>query len=269
MGFHHRPKRVLGIVTGIMLVTLGCTTFDLGLSIADVGPLERESTTLEQGNADRIDATIRMAAGTLTVEGEADALLDADFTYNIPEWEPKVTYDVNDGVGQLDIRHADNDALSIMDEARNEWDLRLNEEVLMDLRVEMGAGDHDLDLEGLALTELDVKLGAGDMTLTLGDNPELDRIELDIGAGDIEIDFNEGWGQNIRVSIQGGIGKTSLILPQDIGVRVTATQGIGNIDASGLSRQSGAWVNEAYGVSNNNMEIDIQAGIGEIKIVGD
>ncbi len=269
MRFQQTPKMILGIVAGIMLVTLGCTSLNLGLKIADVGPLERESATIALSDVDRVDATIRMATGSLKVKGGADALLDADFSYNVSNWEPQITYDIADSVGRLDIRHADSDAIPIMDEARNDWDLRLNDGVPIDLRVEMGAGDHDLDLEGLVLTELDIKLGAGNMDLTLGDHSELEHVEIDIGAGDVEISFKGGWKRDTRVSIQGGVGKTSLILPQDIGVRVTATQGIGAIDVSGLSREGGAWVNDAYKASSYTMEINIQAGIGEIQIIGD
>ena len=45
---------------------------------------------------------------------------------------------------------------------RNEWDLRLYDEVPMDLSVDMGAGTSDLQLAGLSLTGLDVSLGAGE-----------------------------------------------------------------------------------------------------------
>jgi len=257
------------MIAALMLVTLGCTSLNIGFNVADVGPLERESVTIERGDAESVNATIRMAAGALKVEGGADTLLDADFTYNVTDWEPKVTYEVIDNAGRLDIRHTGSDTWPLMDDARNEWDLRLNDTIPLDLRIEMGAGDHDLDLEGLSITELDIKLGAGDLDLTLGDNPELTRLELDIGAGDVEIDFNEGWEQDTDVSIQGGVGKITLTLPQDTGVRITATQGIGDIDTTGLIREGGAWINDGYGSQSPTMEIDIRAGIGEINIIGD
>jgi hypothetical protein len=269
MRFQQRSKLIYSVIAGAMLITLGCTSLNIGLKIADVGPVSRESTTIEVDDADRVDATVRMAAGALSVEGRADALLNADFTYNVADWEPRVTYNVTDNVGRLDIRHAESNALPVMDEARNEWDLRLNDDVPLDLRIEVGAGDHDLDLEGLILTELDVKLGAGEMNLTLGDNKGLDRIDLDVGAGDVKIDLSGLWEGDAVVSIQGGVGKTTLYLPQAVGVRLSVTQGIGDLDVSGLSREGGAWINEAYGESDTTLDVDIQAGIGEIEVVSD
>lgn len=267
MSLQKTPKLILGVIASTMLVTLGCASLNLGLKIADVGPLQRESATVELDNVDSVDAAIRVAAGELTVEGGSEALLSADFTYNVTDWEPKVTYSVVEGIGQLDVRHAERDALPIMDEIRNEWDLQLNENIPLDMRIEMGAGKHDLDLRGLKLTELDVKLGAGDMTLRLGDNSELDRVELDIGAGNVEFDFGEAWSHDASISIQGGVGKTTLVLPEETGVRMSVTQGIGNLDMSGFTRKNGAWVNTAYGRSDNTLEIDIRAGIGDIKVI--
>jgi len=262
-------KLILGIVAGTMLMTLSCTSLNIGLKIADVGPLERESTTVELGNADSVNATIRMSAGELKVEGGSEALLNADFAYNVADWKPEVTYGVVDAVGRLDVRHAERDALPVTNKVRNEWDLQLNENVPLDLRIEMGAGKHSLDLEGLTLTELDVKLGAGDMSLTLGDNAGLNRVKLNIGAGDVEFDLGSTWTQDASISIQGGVGKTTLYLPKDIGIHLSVTQGIGDLDVSGLTRKGGAWVNEAYDRSENTLEISIQAGIGEIEIIGD
>ena len=269
MGFRQKPRLILSVIAGVLLVTLGCTTLDIGLKVADVGPLERTSTTIERGDVDRVNATIRMAAGSLSVEGGADDLLDADFKYNVPDWKPEVRYDVTDSVGRLDIRHADSDALPIRDKARNEWDFQFNNDVPIDLRIEIGAGDHDLDLEDIILTDLDVKLGAGDMDLSLGGNAGLERVDLDVGAGDVKIDLAGTWEQDASVDIQGGIGKTTIYLPQNTGVRLSVTQGIGDLDISGLSREGGVWVNDDYGNSDVNLDIDIQAGIGEIRVIGD
>ena len=38
------------------------------------------------------------------------------------------------------------------------------------------------------------------------------------------------------------------------------------VDAHGLTKQSGAWVNEAYGQSPVTIEVDIDAGIGSVDL---
>jgi hypothetical protein len=50
---------------------------------------------------------------------------------------------------------------------RYEWDLRLNDDVPMELHVDVGAGRADLKLGSLSLTRLDVAGGAGALTVDL------------------------------------------------------------------------------------------------------
>ena len=87
-------------------------------------------------------------------------------TYNVARLKPEVEY--TDGT--LVVRQPDAEGLPALrgiTDFRNEWDLRLNDEVPMDLRVEMGAGTSDLQLAGLSLTGLDISLGAGISTVDL------------------------------------------------------------------------------------------------------
>jgi hypothetical protein len=123
-------------------------------------------------------------------------------------------------------------------DARNEWDLRFNDEVPTDLVVQMGAGESDLDLDSLTLTGLDLKMGAGKTTVDL--------------TGDYERD--------LAASIQGGVGEATVLLPSEVGSRVEAKGGLGQIDAEGLQREGEAYINDACGDTNVTLDVDIQGG---------
>jgi len=192
--------------------------------------------------------------------------MEAEFTYNIDEWEPTVTYDVSDGSGRLIVRQPNSDRLPATTDLRYEWDLRFADDVPLDMRIECGAGSQDIDLAGLMVTDLDIKLGAGQAEINLGDNPQLTRADIDIGAGDTEISLNGDWDHDAEIDIQGGVGRISVRLPKDVGVRVEVTRGIGDTDASGLYRDNGAWVNEAYGDTDVTLEVTVQAGVGQIDL---
>jgi hypothetical protein len=71
--------------------------------------------------------------------------------------------------------------------ARNEWDLRLNDDVPTDLVVEMGVGESDLDLDSPALTGLD----------------------LQMGAGETPVDLTGDYAQDFDASIEGGVGEAT------------------------------------------------------------
>ena len=210
----------------------------------DVGEMRHESRTIQPENAQSVRANLKMGAGELQVVGAADALMEADFSYNVADWKPKVSYEVAGEAGELSVRQGSGGGVRLGGDARNEWNLRFNDEVPIDLRVQMGAGESDLDLDSLALTGLNLEIGAGRTTVDL--------------TGDYEQDFD--------ASIQGGVGQATVLLPSEVGVRARAEGGLGKINAEGLQREGDSYVNDAYGSSNVTVDVDVQGGVGEINL---
>ncbi|MEJ2303105.1 MAG: toast rack family protein [Anaerolineales bacterium] len=111
-----------------------------------VGDLQTKSQTVERGDANAVNAEIQMGAGKLDVSGGASELLEASFTYNVEELDPRATY-TN---GRLEVRDSGVNmgiaSLADLDEFRNEWDLKLNEDVPMEMKINLGAGPSNLAL---------------------------------------------------------------------------------------------------------------------------
>src|SRR5512139_3650979 len=121
---------------------------------AQVGALQSESQSVELGDARAVDVSIDFGAGDLTVSGGASKLLEADFNYNVAELKPVLKF--TDGT--LLVEQPGVHGLPIpqgITDFRNEWNLRLADQVPLNLKVNMGAGNSDLQLAGLALTGLD------------------------------------------------------------------------------------------------------------------
>jgi hypothetical protein len=209
-----------------------------------VGEMQRESQSIQAENAQVVRANLKMGAGELNLTGGADQLMEADFAYNVADWKPKVDYDVSGETGELSVRQGSGGGVNLGGDARNEWDIRLNDEVLTDLVVQMGAGESDLDLDDLTLTGLDLEMGAGRTTIDL--------------TGDYERD--------LVASIQGGVGQATVQLPSEVGVRVEAQGGLGEINAEGLQKDGEAYVNDSYGDSEVTLDVDIQGGVGQINL---
>jgi hypothetical protein len=247
-----------------LIVVLGCSTTGIGIQTVRVSDVRTESIDVELEDAAEVRVDLRMGGGEMQIDGGAEALMEADFAYNVTVWEPEVSYRVTDGEGRLTVRQPNTDQIAITRDTRYEWDLRFSDAVPLDMRIDSGAGEYDIDLAGLNVTALDMKIGAGDVTINLSDNPQLEGLEFDIGAGSAAIDLNGEWTQDLSVDVQGGVGETTLLLPRNVGVRIDVTRGIGEIDAAGLTRDEGAWVNDAYGESDVTLDIRIQAGIGRI-----
>jgi hypothetical protein len=209
-----------------------------------VGEMQRESQSVGLENAQSVGADLKMGAGELNVTGGADALMEGEFSYNVPDWKPKVDYGVSGDTGELIVEQGSGGGVRLGGNARNEWDLRFNDEVPTDLVVKMGAGESDLDLDSLTLTGLNLQMGAGKTTVDL--------------TGDYAQDFD--------ASIQGGVGEATVLLPSEVGVRARAEGGLGKINAEGLQREGDSYVNDAYGDSDVTLEIDVQGGVGQINL---
>src|SRR5512143_2496487 len=136
-----RTNRLLIVLVLFSALLAGCS------SGARVGELQRESQSVELGDAKSVIVKINMGAGDLQVTGGAEKLLEADFKYNVVVLKPEVGYTD----GRLEVRQPEisglPNLLGIMN-FRNEWDLRLNDQVPMDLSVDLGGGTSNLQLAG-------------------------------------------------------------------------------------------------------------------------
>ncbi|MBN2001973.1 MAG: DUF4097 family beta strand repeat protein [Anaerolineae bacterium] len=254
------------VIIAMALITLGCTVNGVNIESVEVGELIEESEKVNREDAKEARVTIKMGAGELKVSGGADDLMEADFTYNVEDWKPVVEYQIKDSEGRLTVRQPDTDKFSARGDVRYEWDLRFDDKTPLDMHVECGAGNADMDLSTLNVTKLDVKLGAGDAELDLSKNTSLTRLDVTMGAGKLTIDLTGQWEDDVEVAIQGGVGDITLRLPEDIGVKVKVTKGLGDVDNSGLYERDGAYVNKAYEDADVRLEITIQAGVGQVNL---
>jgi len=229
----------INIVLLAVLLLASCVSSD----DVRVGELRTESQSVELGDARPVRVKMVLGAGDLVVAGGAEKLLEADFSYNVAKLKPEVEF--TDGT--LVVQHPDvrgYRTLQDIKEFRNEWDLHLNNDVLMNLSLDMGAGTSDLQLAGLSLTGLDVTLGAGKST----------------------VDLTGKWARDLDVTFDTGAANITVRLPKDVGVRVEVAAGLGRIEASGLKQDGYVYTNEAYGMSEVTLHITIQAGIGQINL---
>lgn len=198
------------------------------------------SQTVDLQGAKSARAKLEMSAGELTISPDSAHALDADFRFSGNFEEPRVDYHVTDGVGQITISQ---DSHTVhFGNSRNEWNLRFTKDLPLELRVDMGAGQGNLDFRGIPLTRLDLHLGAGEVNVDL--------------TGDRKAD--------LTADIEGGVGQANIRLPKKIGVTAEASGGIGSIRTYGLKQEGGSYTNEAYGKSPTTIRLKVSGGIGEI-----
>lgn len=229
--------------SGLLLLSLGAAwACEMNGDRVATGETRTESKTVELGSAKSVRAQLNMKAGELRIDGGATHLFNGEFTYNVAEWKPNVSYQVHDGVGNLEVEQPGSSNSS--GNTRNDWNIQLSSQTPMELTVNMGAGRAELTLGGLALS----------------------RLELNIGAGETTVDLTGDWKKDLAAEIHGGVGKATIRLPRAVGVHVIAHGGLGKLDAGELRQQGDAYVNDLYGKSPVTLRVEVEGGVGEIRL---
>jgi len=204
-----------------------------------------DTQAVELQGAKTADMDLDIPAGELTLAGGSSHLMDADFRYDRNEGKPNVDYSVSGGRGELRVTQDPNRWHTQFGNEDNEWNMRVANDVPLDLHLQMGAGQTNLRLNSVNLKNLDVHMGAG-------------QLDLDL-TGERKTSVNG--------TIEGGVGQATIRLPKNVGVHVDATGGIGSVDADGLQRDGSSYINESYGKTPTNIELTIHGGVGEIRLI--
>lgn len=232
------------------IVLVFCALLPLGLAGCNIsnGPPVGETHTISKtvplAQEKSVDVEIKMGAGELRVADGGSELMHADFTYNVDAWKPEVRYEAAGDRGTLTIQQPSG-GHNYRGKTRYDWDVRLNRQVPMQMNVRVGAGKANFKLARLNLSQFN----------------------LNVGAGEADIDLDGAWQHDLAASIRGGVGKVTLHLPSDVGVRATVHGGLGDIHANGFSRKGDAYTNSSYGKSQVNLNIQVEGGVGEVDLM--
>ncbi|MCD8508998.1 MAG: toast rack family protein [Bacillus sp. (in: Bacteria)] len=223
----------------------GCSS--LNPVSATIGNDITQEVTIEKDNAESLDVTIDFSVGNLMVSGGAQSSdwMTGELLYNNKDFEAKAEYRLKKNRGEIILKQKNSGKWnSIVSDTKNQWDLELNNSVPTDLSIKAGVAESKLDLKGLHLTTLSV----------------------DAGVGSMEVDLSGDWLSSFKGEIKTGIGETTILLPKDVGVEITAKTGIGAVNFDGfISKGNNVYVNEAYDTADVVITITANTGIGETK----
>jgi hypothetical protein len=206
------------------------------------GPERTEVRTIDLDQSEEVRVDLKMGAGELNVQGGADKLMEARFTYNRLRLRPEVSYHGGGFRGHLVVEEPSRAGSAT---PRYIWDLRFNNQKPLDLEVNCGAGQTLLNLGDLALRRLNVEMGVGKLKMDLRGMPKNDY----------------------DVHVRGGVGEATVYLPEGVGVEADVEGGIGGIHAPGLTKREGRYTNDLYGHAKTTVRLDIRGGIGSINLI--
>ena len=249
------------IILAILILALGSMACGFSYTLPELpqaGPDVEESITVEDPKSDDARLTLSFGAGKLILSPGAKDLVEGTAIYNVQDLKPKI----QKSGSSIEIRQGDFKSLPIFEDMKNEWDLKLSDTPL-DLTVQAGAYEGDLELGGLALKSLTVRDGAShvDLSFLEPNQTEMSLLRYETGASDVKLiglananfstltfsggagnytlDFSGDLQRDAVVEIEAGLGNLSLVIPEELDATVTVEGAAVNISHSAGWSQNG------------------------------
>jgi len=168
--------------------------------------------------------------------------------------------------------------------------LELSRVTPVDLSLDLGAVEADLDLTGMRLSRLQVESGASDAKLrfdslnatkmsalevSLGAasfradrlaNANAKEIRVEAGVGNVELDLGGQWTQDIDLRVEVTLGFVTVHVPADVGIRVSLDKTLASFDHEGLIEQGGAWVSRNWDSAPHKLRLTAETVFGKLTI---
>jgi hypothetical protein len=239
----------------------------------------------------RVD--VEFAVGELVVHpADGARTYRVGLTYAEERFSPHVWFDQAGGLLSVNlegIRHTQgNDGDDLSDQ---QLDLALPRDVPLDLALSFGAIEADIELGELALRSAEIKTGASETVVAFSrpTTGACERLAFDVGAaqfearelgnsgcrvielhgavGEMELDLSgERLAGVTRLVVKVGLGEVRLLVPEEVGIRLTSDRFLASVSRAGLVQQGPAYVSPGFDRAAAKLEIDVDAALGSVEI---
>ena len=176
------------------------------------------------------------------------------------------------------------------DDESGELNLALPTSVPLELDLELGGTLSSLELGGLALRSLrlecgatdasvvfstpnrarmrdmEIDVGAADFSAALLGNANAEQIRVRGGVGVVDLDFGGTWTQDMNVVARLAVGKLTLRIPSDVGVRLEVERVAAGFEHDGFVKRDDAWYSENYETARYKLRLRAETYFGKIDI---
>jgi len=263
-----------------------------GLASAQSAPLWR-NVDISRQLRDTLPQRIRVqyAAGRVDVRGTSDPVLySMHLRYDEARSVPLHRHDADQRSTSLGLESRGGGLRNSSSSASGELRLTRPRSVLLDLYLEFGGTQSTLDLGEMSLQslrldcgatdamllfsrpnrvrmrDLEVNVGAVDFTARQLANANADLIRVRGGVGSVDLDFSGSWTHDLSVTTRLLLGKLTLHIPPDVGVRVEVQRVAASFEHSGLVKRDDAWYSPNYESAPFKLKVRAETLFGGIEI---
>ena len=254
----------------------------------------RPFTTFRQMHGEtRLTARLEYAAGNLRISpGQPAELYRMNLSYDEDRFVPVSDFDAASGEVVLGLRSSGEGGIRVASRSQllQVASVAISPRVDLDLDLNLGAAEAQIELGGLRVSALDLKTGASKTVVSFSrpngircrraafsagaaeisvlglGNSRCDEIEFEGGVGRVTLDFGGTWSSSARVAVNMAVGGLTLRLPRQVGVRITMDKFLSSFEPAGLVRQGDAFVSENYDRAPRRLDLAITTAVGGVGV---
>ncbi|MHC2994463.1 MAG: hypothetical protein IBV53_03050 [Candidatus Atribacteria bacterium] len=196
--------------------------------------------TKEYLKIERASVELKLDVGKLTLGESTPLLYECISKYRYKEFEPFEKFSRTEKEASILIYHPPVRRRNFYN-VKNDWQLKLNNQIVYNLSVETGAINTDCNLSGFKIEKLYIESGASNINLVI---PQYDsKIIINTGASNIDI-----------------------AIPKNVGATVSIDSGIAIKNLKEFIKRNGTYISHNYNESEFKTEIEIDCGVSHIDI---
>jgi len=168
--------------------------------------------------------------------------------------------------------------------------LGLNPAVPMDLDLELGGAQAEVELGGMRLQNLKLKIGlaGGRISFSSPNQVNMEELSLDVGLGGVEfenlgnanaaeinisggmdgikLDFGDRVMRDVKVNADVAFGGLKIVVPNSAGVTIQAETKLGSFKPQGFTKVNGAWFTPNWNQASTHVTIVANTALGGLEV---
>jgi hypothetical protein len=243
--------------------------------------------------ADSNSATVRVVYGTggIGIRATSNPLLyHMQLRYDATRTQPRHVFDARSRKLDIGVQSSEMRFTDRKDGTSGHLQLELSRSIPLDVDLDLGAVEADLDLTGLRLAKFKLESGASDAKLRFdslnavpmselqislgaasfrGDrlaNANAKEIRVEAGVGNVELDLGGQWTRDIDLRIDVTLGIVTIHVPADVGVRLSLEKTLTSFEHEGLIERDGAWVSRNWESAPHKLRVNAETTFGKLTI---
>lgn len=271
-------RAVLGVTVALALMPAAAVSQDW-----------RDVTSFRQrAGEERLDVHVRYGAGRLAIQpGTGTELYRVGIRYDSDVFEPITDY----RSGRLEVGvEGYGRGVNLKNREAGAMNLSLSRALPMGMDLDFGAVEADLELGGLRIAYLDIETGASHTDIRFSEpNPiPCERLEITMGAagleatglanlncevvrveggvGDLKLGFGGEWQRDIHADLTMALGSVTLIVPEDVGVRVEKDTFLTDFDGRGFTNRDGVRYSDSWADAERRLTVELEGAFGSLNI---